>query len=156
MITFGNGLDDCGLNEDSSVISFFGKHLGHSRAHPTCGKARIALDHSADAGGESLGATDGIETMAGQEDDNNDDDPEPDRRPRKTVLQNVAPALFNFASLSGYTGLGRSRVYQLIFEKKFPPPIKIGKSSRWVRAEIDHWLQQKITDRSQSTFGRSL
>ncbi len=149
MIIYGNGHDDDGMNDDSSVICFFGKHQGHSRTYPVRGKNRISLDLNANAGGKSTEATDGTNVVADEDDEGGDDDPDPDRRPRKPVFHKIDPALLQFASLSQYVGFGRSRIYQLIFEGTFPRPIKVGKSSRWVRAEIDKWLEQQIAARQQ-------
>jgi predicted DNA-binding transcriptional regulator AlpA len=61
------------------------------------------------------------------------------------------PALLDFAHLSRYTSLGRSRIYQLIADPdlKFPPPVKIGKSSRWLKTEIDCWLSTQAAARHQ-------
>ena len=67
--------------------------------------------------------------------------------------QNVLPALFAFCLLSAYVGFGRSRIYQLIADGQFPPPIKIGKSSRWVRAEIDEWLNKQVEARNSVNEG---
>lgn len=58
------------------------------------------------------------------------------------------PALFKFDYLSNYVKFGRSRIYGLIAEGKFPAPVKVGKSSRWVKSEIDSWLSEQITARS--------
>lgn len=58
------------------------------------------------------------------------------------------PALLGLSALSHYVGFGRSRVYQLINAGEFPKPIKVGKSSRWVRAEIDSWLSAQIAARA--------
>lgn len=158
MITFGNGHDDGGLNDDSSIISYFGNHLGHSRAYPARGKNRISKDLSADAGGGSKEATvDAQDAADDDDDDGGGDDPDPDRRrPRKTTFYSTQPALLAFAALSQYIGFGRSRIYQLISEGKFPSPIKVGKSSRWVRSEVDLWLEQQIAARPQAFSGGAL
>ncbi len=38
-------------------------------------------------------------------------------------------------------GLGKSMIYRLIQEGKFPPPYKISRSaSRWSDQEIDTWI----------------
>ena len=34
------------------------------------------------------------------------------------------------------TGLSRSKIYLLIKEREFPAPVKVGRSSRWVAAEV--------------------
>ncbi|WP_336818906.1 helix-turn-helix transcriptional regulator [Cedecea sp. MMO-103] len=44
------------------------------------------------------------------------------------------------------TGLTDKWFYQLIKNGKFPKPIKLGRSSRWLESEVEAWLQQRITD----------
>lgn len=44
------------------------------------------------------------------------------------------------------TGLTDKWFYQLIKNGKFPKPIKLGRSSRWLESEVAAWLQQRITD----------
>jgi predicted DNA-binding transcriptional regulator AlpA len=63
--------------------------------------------------------------------------------------QNIIPALLAFTPLSNYTSFGRSRIYQLIANPvlKFPAPIKIGKSSRWLKTEVDNWLAKQAESR---------
>lgn len=97
----------------------------------------------------SAGVTDAPEAASSDDDDGGDGDGEDDcRRPRsKKSPPPFAPALLAFAPLSHYVGFGRSRIYQLINAGEFPPPVKIGKSSRWVRAEIDNWLSAQIAAR---------
>lgn len=63
------------------------------------------------------------------------------------IIEGHDPALFAFASLSNYVGFGRSRIYDLISKGGFPAPVKIGKSSRWVKAEIDFWLVEQVAAR---------
>jgi predicted DNA-binding transcriptional regulator AlpA len=63
---------------------------------------------------------------------------------------NISPileVLFNFHTLSSYVAMGRSRIYSLIDEGDFPPPIKIGRSSRWIKAEIDAWIDEQAAAR---------
>lgn len=36
--------------------------------------------------------------------------------------------------------------YKLIKDGKFPKPIKLGRSSRWLESEVEAWLQERITD----------
>ena len=50
-------------------------------------------------------------------------------------------ALMSFNPLINYTNFGRSRIYVLIEDEGFPPPLKIGKSCRWVKAEVDAWIE---------------
>jgi len=98
----------------------------------------------AGGGGESAGAP---EVAASDDDDGGDDDGEPARRRPQPHKHPSHPALLGFASLSHYVSFGRSRIYGLIAEGEFPKPIKIGKSSRWVRAEIDAWINTQSAQR---------
>lgn len=66
-----------------------------------------------------------------------------------TALQ----ALFTFVILSGYVSMGRSRIYALIDDGDFPPPIKIGRSSRWLKSEIDSWINTQAAARQSSQAG---
>ena len=44
------------------------------------------------------------------------------------------------------TGLSDKWFYKLIKDGKFPKPIKLGSSSRWLKSEIENWLQERITE----------
>lgn len=55
--------------------------------------------------------------------------------------------LFTFGIMSAYVAMGRSRIYALIDDGKFPSPIKIGRSSRWLKAEIDAWIAEHVAAR---------
>ena len=62
----------------------------------------------------------------------------------------VAPSLLNFDALSAYVSFGRSRIYQQIAAGEFPQPIKVGKSSRWVKAEVDAWINRHCAQRAEA------
>lgn len=101
----------------------------------------------AGGGGESAA---GAPEVAASDDDggDGDDDPDSDRRSRprsKSSHPSFPPALLAFEPLSHYVSFGRSRIYQLIAAGEFPQPIKVGKSSRWVKAEIDAWISKQAT-----------
>ena len=100
---------------------------------------------SVEADGGSTGAPEAAATDDG--DGDGDGDPDSDRRrPRsKSSHPSFPPALIAFEPLSHYVGFGRSRIYQLIAAGEFPQPIKVGKSSRWVKAEIDAWISKQAT-----------
>ena len=43
------------------------------------------------------------------------------------------------------TGLGRSMIYQLEAERRFPRRVRIGiRAVGWVESEIQHWLASRI------------
>ncbi|MEY0737785.1 helix-turn-helix transcriptional regulator [Providencia stuartii] len=43
------------------------------------------------------------------------------------------------------TGLTDKWFYKLIQAGEFPKPIKLGRSSRWLKSEVEHWLNERIT-----------
>ncbi|HEN3288449.1 helix-turn-helix transcriptional regulator [Yersinia bercovieri] len=64
---------------------------------------------------------------------------------------NTSPALLNdqlvnMAFITTYTNCSDKWFYKLISEGLFPKPIKLGRSSRWLRSEVETWMQQRITD----------
>ncbi|MEX9821765.1 helix-turn-helix transcriptional regulator [Providencia vermicola] len=51
--------------------------------------------------------------------------------------------------LTQFTGLTDKWFYKLIQDGEFPKPIKMGRSSRWLRSEVEAWMQARI-DESRS------
>jgi len=62
---------------------------------------------------------------------------------------NSPTVLLNFLGVSQAVQFGRSRVYGMIKAGDFPKPIKVGKSSRWLKAEIDAWISKQAAQRTQ-------
>ena len=52
--------------------------------------------------------------------------------------------LLTLRDVEHFTGFRKSSIYSLIADKRFPPPIKIGNSSRWPSSEISDWVQETI------------
>ena len=50
------------------------------------------------------------------------------------------------AFMTQYTGLTDKWFYKLIQEGKFPPPVKFGRSSRWLKSEMEAWIQARIQE----------
>ncbi|WP_144139643.1 MULTISPECIES: helix-turn-helix transcriptional regulator [Providencia] len=44
------------------------------------------------------------------------------------------------------TGLTDKWFYKLILDGEFPKPIKLGRSSRWLKSEVENWLQARIAE----------
>jgi|AntAceMinimDraft_12_1070368.scaffolds.fasta_scaffold68744_2 prophage regulatory protein len=63
------------------------------------------------------------------------------------------PLLIDFKQTSAKVSMGRSRIYALIGEGKFPPPVKIGASSRWIVCEIDAYIAQLAATRNFNLMG---
>lgn len=57
---------------------------------------------------------------------------------------NTSPALLNdqlvdMAFITTYTEMTDKWFYKLISEGLFPKPIKLGRSSRWLKSEVEAW-----------------
>lgn len=64
---------------------------------------------------------------------------------------NTSPALLDdqlvdMTFITSYTQCSDKWFYKLISEGLFPKPIKLGRSSRWLRSDVETWMQQRITD----------
>lgn len=46
--------------------------------------------------------------------------------------------------LTKLTGLTDKWFYKLIKDGDFPKPVKLGRSSRWLKSEVENWLQERI------------
>ena len=51
-------------------------------------------------------------------------------------------------------GISRSHAYELIAQGRFPRPVKVGRASRFVAAEIDAWIQARVADRDTASMQR--
>lgn len=51
-------------------------------------------------------------------------------------------------------GISRSHAYELISQGRFPRPVKVGRASRFVAAEIDAWIEARVADRDAAAMPR--
>ncbi|MBJ9141104.1 AlpA family transcriptional regulator [Citrobacter koseri] len=54
--------------------------------------------------------------------------------------------LVDMRFITKLTGLTDKWFYKLIKDGQFPKPIKLGRSSRWLRSEVEYWLEERIAD----------
>ncbi|MEY0234758.1 helix-turn-helix transcriptional regulator [Providencia manganoxydans] len=52
--------------------------------------------------------------------------------------------LVDIKFITEFTGLTDKWFYKLIKDGEFPKPIKLGRSSRWLKSEVEQWLQARI------------
>ncbi|EEP7761690.1 AlpA family phage regulatory protein [Salmonella enterica] len=52
--------------------------------------------------------------------------------------------LVDMVFITEYSGCSDKWFYKLISEGKFPKPIKLGRSSRWLLSEFEIWVQKRI------------
>ncbi|ELI8780163.1 TPA: helix-turn-helix transcriptional regulator [Citrobacter freundii] len=63
-----------------------------------------------------------------------------------TTLLNADDPLIDMNFITAYTGMTDKWFYRLISDNAFPKPIKLGRSSRWRRSEVEAWMQQRVND----------
>ncbi|EBS6881420.1 AlpA family transcriptional regulator [Salmonella enterica] len=56
----------------------------------------------------------------------------------------LSDQLVDMKFITTFTGLTDKWFYKLIQDGVFPKPIKLGRSSRWLKSEVENWLQQQI------------
>lgn len=66
----------------------------------------------------------------------------------------ISPSLLDdkfvdMAFITKLTGLTDKWFYKPIQDGEFPPPIKFGRSSRWLQSEVEVWLQRRIEQSRQ-------
>ncbi|EBR8158550.1 AlpA family transcriptional regulator [Salmonella enterica subsp. enterica serovar Newport] len=50
----------------------------------------------------------------------------------------------DMAFITSLTGLTDKWFYRLIKDGLFPKPVKLGRRSRWLKSEVEAWLQERI------------
>ncbi|MDD0838742.1 hypothetical protein PSQ40_09190 [Curvibacter sp. HBC61] len=73
-----------------------------------------------------------------------DHQPEPDPEPRRPSYR---PVLITFSDLQELLRLRRTAVHELSRQVGFPVPIIVGRSKRWIRVEVDQWIEQRAAAR---------
>ncbi|ECI0838828.1 AlpA family transcriptional regulator [Salmonella enterica subsp. diarizonae] len=61
-----------------------------------------------------------------------------------TTLLSSEDPLIDMTFITTYTGMTDKWFYKLIGDGLFPKPIKLGRSSRWRKSEVEVWLQERI------------
>jgi prophage regulatory protein len=54
------------------------------------------------------------------------------------------PVFLRMPTVMRMTGLGRSTIYRLIADRKFPSPVRLGpRAVAWRRADLDQWSEAR-------------
>ncbi len=54
----------------------------------------------------------------------------------------LAPVFVRMPTVMRMTGLGRSTIYRLIADRKFPSPVRLGpRAVAWRRSDLDRWSE---------------
>ncbi|EFK2937985.1 AlpA family transcriptional regulator [Escherichia coli] len=52
--------------------------------------------------------------------------------------------LIDMAFITSLLQMTDKWIYKLIKDGSFPKPIKLGRSSRWRKSEVESWLQERV------------
>jgi predicted DNA-binding transcriptional regulator AlpA len=55
-----------------------------------------------------------------------------------------------------FAQVGRSFVYQEVAAGRFPKPVKLGRSVRWLKSEVQAWVEGKALNREACTEGKEI
>ena len=58
-----------------------------------------------------------------------------------TSIADRYPPLLTAGELANLLRVHRRQVYRLVSGGRCPPPLKIGRSARWSRAQIESWVE---------------
>jgi excisionase family DNA binding protein len=75
------------------------------------------------------------------------------RKKRKVVRKQLVgppPEVMDIKTLAQYLGMGRSKIYNLIRQKKVPAS-RIGRQYRFSKELIDQWLKERLITRPDET-----
>lgn len=67
-----------------------------------------------------------------------------------TMLLNADDPLIDMHFITAYTNMTDKWFYKLIAENQFPKPIKLGRSSRWRKSEVEAWMQERVEESRSS------
>ena len=60
--------------------------------------------------------------------------------------------LLRIREVAEWLGVSQSAIYKWVAEGRFPPPVKLGDesqkrvASRWIEAEVQKWIEERIDD----------
>jgi len=63
---------------------------------------------------------------------------------QNNLLFQLNDELVDMVFITTYTKMTDKWFYKLISDGVFPKPIKLGRSSRWLKSEVETWMQQRI------------
>ena len=62
-----------------------------------------------------------------------------------TIL-NADDPLIDMVFITTYTNMTDKFFYKLIKNGQFPKPVKLGRSSRWRKSEVEAWMQDRVAE----------
>lgn len=67
--------------------------------------------------------------------------------PTSTRADSTLAVFLRMPTVMKMTGLGRSTIYRLIADQKFPRPVRLGlRAVAWRRSDLDRWSEARPTN----------
>ena len=64
--------------------------------------------------------------------------------PKSTRAETTTAVFLRMPTVMRMTGLGRSTIYRLIADQKFPCPVRLGpRAVAWRRSDLDQWSEAR-------------
>ena len=64
--------------------------------------------------------------------------------PSASRIDATSPDFLRMPTVMRMTGLGRSTIYRLIADQKFPSPVRLGlRAVAWRRTDLDRWSEAR-------------
>lgn len=67
-----------------------------------------------------------------------------------TTISLLEDQFVDMSFMTRFTGLTDKWFYKLIQDGEFPRPIKFGRSSRWLKSEVEAWVQVRVQQSRQA------
>jgi len=62
------------------------------------------------------------------------------------IAHTAAPVFLRMAVVVRMTGLGRSTIYRMVAEQRFPSPVRLAKRAiAWRQSDLDRWSEARQT-----------
>lgn len=72
------------------------------------------------------------------------------RKVARKPLMGPPPEVMDIKTLAQYLGMGRSKIYNLIRQKRIPAS-RIGRQYRFSKPLVDQWLRERLITRPEDT-----
>lgn len=59
---------------------------------------------------------------------------------------NADDPLIDMVFITTYTNMTDKFFFKLIKNGQFPKPVKLGRSSRWRKSEVEAWMQERVAE----------
>lgn len=63
-----------------------------------------------------------------------------------TTMLNADDPLIDMVFITTYTNMTDKFFFKLIKNGQFPKPVKLGRSSRWRKSEVEAWMQERVAE----------